>query len=222
MQRDLLKDKQESRERHQRLISTLGARGLLAPEIEGVRECIAVECDPFPLVGPNTPIDGGAYMDIGGNTAIIIDREHDPYLQKLLKQFAPAYKRIASDSMRQEGLVGLASAISRLVPYNNDAVTELYQRDRHAQHIVPRPLGDFIRLSIGICSQQALLTAAAIEYAKQTNQLPEECTVSIERSYDHDANEYHLSTILYIEGEAWLVDPTRARAKRAIKLDPTG
>lgn len=208
-------------ERSNLLLSTLGARGLLASESGSNPAKVTIDNRSYPLIGIAPHINAGAYLDIGGNTAIIVDFDADHRLQQVIERFAPAFERIGCIETRYEGLIGLASAIARLLRYDANSVTDIYHQDYQSPSVVPRFLGEFIDLHIGICAQQALLTGAALEYAIHKKYLPETSTVSLEQSYDSNQKEYHISAKLYIDNECWSVDPTKARSERAEKQEFT-
>lgn len=196
----------------------LGARALLDNSLNDTIPRVAIEGVHRQLIGPESPIDGGVYIDTGGKTAIIVDREHDQTLKRTLELLAPAYERIRQIETRSEGLIGLTSLIAKIFTYSDSAVTSLYRTDYgDRRRIVPRHLGEFVASGVGVCVQQALLTSASLEYAISSGILPSGgCSVSFESGYDATTGERHAYTLFAIDHTIWQLDPTQQRHKRAL------
>lgn len=206
----------ESLSRYETLIKTLGARGLIA-SYEQERATVSLCGHDYYVIGPSTPIDQGASIDIGSKTAIIVDTVRDTALRNFVNKLSPAYNRIACPETRKEGLTGLASVVRRVLSYDSEAVIGLYQEDYQSHEpIVPRGLGDFINMKKGICLQQALLNAAALEHARKTKAIPTNAVISLETEHNKDTAEYHAFTNLLVDSELWRIDSTQPRDKRAV------
>ena len=161
----------ESLSRYETLIKTLGARGLIA-SYEQERATVSLCGHDYYVIGPSTPIDQGASIDIGSKTAIIVDTVRDTALRNFVNKLSPAYN--------------------------------------------PRGLGDFINMKKGICLQQALLNAAALEHARKTKAIPTNAVISLETEHNKDTAEYHAFTNLLVDSELWRIDSTQPRDKRAV------
>lgn len=206
-----------SHQKYQQLIASLGARGLIDPT--RLENQLTIEGATYSVIGPDTRIDHGAYIDIGGKSAIIVDFENDKKLADTYRLLLPAIELIRDPYTRQEGLTGLTSIVAKLLPYDGAKVTNTYRLDYADQRpLVPRQLGEFIDMRTGICLQQALLTAAILDHAIDSGTLPEPSRASLQSSHDKANGEFHAFTIFRTDTEDWRLDPTQRRNRRAIRM----
>lgn len=158
----------------------------------------------------------GVAIDIGSKTAIIVDTESDSVLETFIKRMKPAYDRIAHKETRKEGLVGLAAIVNYALEYDQDTIISTYRDDFQSnQAVVMRPLGEFITIKKGICFQRALLTGAALEYAKKTGVLSADTDISVESGYSDDLGEYHAFVRFCTDDELWQIDLAQRRDELA-------
>ena len=205
-----------SEEHYERILSTLGARGLIDASQQHEKN-VLVSGKSYTLIGPYTRLDKGAPVDVGSKSAIIIDFDNDKVLDDTYRRVLPALERVSASNTRQEGLTALTSVIAnRLLTYDAAAVVDLYRTDfSDTRPLVPHTLGEFIQNGTGICIQQALLVSALLEHAKDEELLPDTSLVSLESSHYKERGEVHAFTLFRIDDEGWRLDPTQSRAHRA-------
>lgn len=204
-----IQEKLSARETHQQVLGNLAMRGLT------LEADVAPRCEfhgqKFHLISPTSRIEGGFITDVGSSTAVIVDVEKDQALRSFYALITPAFETIANPETRDMGLKGLASVITdRFMPYDEAAVLDKYRHDQqmHSKALTSRYLGEFITDQGGICVQQALLTASALEYAVKSGHLPESFSAHVEAIRNYETGESHAYATLATDTETWIVDPT--------------
>lgn len=210
-------DREISRDQHQKLLQSLAARGLLLAKTD---DKVLLGGEAYSVTSPDSSISGSARIDIGSKTAVIVDFDRDETLAHTYQKMSPAFDRIRNPGTRQEGLTGLTSVVDRLIPYNAAEVVNLYRTDYAIERqLAPHYLGEFINKHVGICSQQALLTAALLEHARDEKLLPAGTEVSVQSRPGSEQAEAHAFAYLAIDEQIWRLDPTQQRSERAILIE---
>lgn len=128
--------------------------------------------DKRPIIGRDTPINGGVYVGAGEREAIVVD---DAKEQLLVDAYAELLERRIADvvkndhRMNQGVLEDVFALVREKIPYSQAIVDEVYrkvlQSPNNPNHKVS--LGSYILHKGGVCRHQALLGAYLLEKLAQ-------------------------------------------------------
>lgn len=158
-----------------------------------------------PIIGRDTPINGGVYLGGGQREAVVVDDTKSPYLDNV---YSDLIRETESD--RQNGrfksaiLTRVFDKARQVLPYDlskTEQIAAPYSNDNKVS------LDVFIANKVGVCRHQALLTAYLIERLKKDGYV--RGTASIDRNSIAGKGGHAWVRYTNSGGEVYIIDPAQ-------------
>ncbi|MCA9300949.1 hypothetical protein KC974_00120 [Candidatus Saccharibacteria bacterium] len=151
-----------------------------------------------PLVGRDSPIDGGVYFGAYGGEAIVVDTEKYPdEYNKLLSEILEQSKDGDGKIVRSKILQSTFDTVSHKMKYSQEGVDSLLSElgGGSFKNGTKVNLADFISEGIGVCRHQALVVGVLLERLKKEGHIRGEVSVDRSKQYNPKGE---------LEGHAWV------------------
>jgi hypothetical protein len=115
-----------------------------------------------PIIGRDSPIDGGVYIGKNQREAIVVDSVKYPEIKKLYEKVRQLAHEDSESASEDEILNATYSVVSEAMKYDQNGVKQIVRKyaagkDRKIQ------IDQFIKKGVGVCRHQALVCAVILE-----------------------------------------------------------
>jgi hypothetical protein len=173
-----------------------------------------------PIIGRDTPINGGVYLGGGEREAVVVDdsREdsplHDVY-KELLRTRSGVIK--SGRSFRGEALSHVFDLVTKELPYNVKRVQKMGRK----YGIKPDQkvsLDIYLKEKAGVCRHRALLAAYLLERMKKEGII--RGTASVDRNYVPTRGGHAWVRYINSAGIVFIIDPTNDLINEISNIKP--
>lgn len=173
-----------------------------------------------PIIGRDTPINGGVYLGGGEREAVVVDDTrkdsplHDVY-QELLRKRAAAIK--AGRNFKSELLSDVFDLVRKKIPYSEEKVQKISRKYgvKPDQKVL---LDIYLKEKAGVCRHQALLAAYLLERMKKEKIV--RGTVSVDRNYVPNRGGHAWVRYVNSAGMVFIIDPTNNLISELSNIKP--
>jgi len=173
-----------------------------------------------PIIGRDTPINGGVYLGGGEREAVVVDDSnkdsplHDVY-KELLQMRRAAIK--AGRNFKSELLSDVYDLVQKKLPYSQEKERRISLKYgiKPDQKVL---LDIYLKEKAGVCRHQALLAAYLLERMKKENIV--RGTVSVDRNYVPRRGGHAWVRYVNSAGIVFIIDPTNELISEISNIKP--
>lgn len=158
-----------------------------------------------PIIGRDTPINGGVYLGGGQREAIVIDDKKSEFLSKIYQDVLTESADSQRDgTFKSTVLARVYEKVRQVLPADEKATETIaapYQNDQKVS------IDLFLKAKTGVCRHQALLTAYLLEKLKADGLV--RGVVSVDRNAIRGVGGHAWVRYTNSGGEVFIIDPTQ-------------
>lgn len=158
-----------------------------------------------PIIGRDTPINGGVYLGGGQREAIVVDESKSQYLNQIYQDLLMETAESRTDGIFKAGiLIRVYEKVKNVMPADQVAAERVAAPFQNDQKV---SLDLFIHAKAGVCRHQALLTAYFLERLKREGYV--RGNVSVDRNAIRGVGGHAWVRYTNSAGDVYIIDPTQ-------------
>lgn len=158
-----------------------------------------------PIIGRDTPINGGVYVGAGRREAIVVDDAKSKHLDRIYQKLLTDTEKLRKIGRFKSAILGAVyDSVRQNLPYNGEK-TEEVARPHYGD--VKVSIDQFVEARTGVCRHQALLAGYLLERLKKERYVGG--TASVDRNTVRGVGGHAWVRYTNSAGDVFIIDPAQ-------------